>query len=78
VEFVVLLQRIRPPADKKESSWNRKPQNSAPSWERKVFVASLSRSVEKIKHCLDQLDEEQLWWRPHESMNSIANLILHL
>ncbi len=30
------------------------------------------------KHCLDQLTEEQVWWRPKEEMNSIGNLILHL
>src|SRR5688572_20218697 len=33
---------------------------------------------EKINHCLGQLDDEQVWWRPHESMNSIANIVLHL
>ncbi len=32
----------------------------------------------KISNCLDQLDEEQIWWRPNESSNSIGNLILHL
>ncbi|MEC9002770.1 MAG: DUF1572 family protein [Planctomycetota bacterium] len=31
-----------------------------------------------ISHCLDQLDDDQTWWRPAESMNSIANLLLHL
>jgi hypothetical protein len=34
--------------------------------------------VAKIRHCLDQLTEEQVWWRPSEEMNSIGNLILHL
>jgi hypothetical protein len=24
------------------------------------------------------LDDNQVWWRPHKSMNSIANLVLHL
>ena len=38
----------------------------------------LVESVKKIKHCLDQLTDEQVWWRPNESMNSIANLVLHL
>jgi uncharacterized damage-inducible protein DinB len=28
--------------------------------------------------CLDSLAEEQIWWRPHESSNSIGNLLLHL
>ncbi|MCP3696766.1 MAG: DUF1572 domain-containing protein, partial [Planctomycetaceae bacterium] len=31
-----------------------------------------------ITHCLDQLNDDQTWWRPSESMNSIANLLLHL
>ena len=31
-----------------------------------------------IRHCLEQLDDEQLWWRPREGMNSIGNLVLHL
>lgn len=38
----------------------------------------LAQSLDKIKHCLDQLDEAQTWWRPQESMNSIANVILHM
>jgi uncharacterized protein DUF1572 len=38
----------------------------------------LDRCVTKIAHCLDQLTEEQVWWRPADSMNSIGNLILHL
>lgn len=32
----------------------------------------------RIIHCLNQLDDVQIWWRPKESMNSIANLVLHL
>ena len=31
-----------------------------------------------IKHCVNQLTDDQLWWRPSESMNSVANLLLHL
>ena len=38
----------------------------------------LEASVGKIRHCVDQLSDEQLWWRPAESMNSIGNLVLHL
>jgi hypothetical protein len=34
--------------------------------------------LERIKHCLDQLDDAQVWWRPRPSMNSIANIVLHL
>lgn len=32
----------------------------------------------KIEHCLEQLSEEHIWWRPNEPSNSIGNLILHL
>lgn len=39
---------------------------------------SLDGSMRKIGHCLDQLSEEQIWWRPAEGMNSIGNLMLHL
>jgi uncharacterized damage-inducible protein DinB len=38
----------------------------------------LTKALERIKHCLDQLTDEQVWQRPTESMNSIGNLILHL
>jgi hypothetical protein len=33
---------------------------------------------ERIKHCLAQLDDSQVWWRAHDSLNSIGNLVLHL
>ena len=32
----------------------------------------------RISHCVAQLSDEQLWWRPRPEMNSIANLMLHL
>ena len=38
----------------------------------------LDAAVRKTKHCLNQLTDRQVWWRPSESMNSIANLILHV
>jgi hypothetical protein len=38
----------------------------------------MSNALERIKHCLEQLTDEQLWWRSHPSLNSIGNLILHL
>jgi hypothetical protein len=31
-----------------------------------------------IQHCLAQLDDPQVWWRPRDGMNTIGNLILHL
>ncbi len=38
----------------------------------------LNASVSLIRHCLDQLDDSQVWWRPREDMNSVGNLLLHL
>lgn len=32
----------------------------------------------KIKHCLDGLTDEQVWWRANPESNSIGNLLLHL
>ena len=32
----------------------------------------------KIARCLNQLSEEDMWWRPNEQSNSIGNLLLHL
>ncbi len=44
----------------------------------KEAVACLRYGVKKIEHCLAQLDDNQFWWRPHEEMNAIGNLLLHL
>jgi hypothetical protein len=38
----------------------------------------LASALGKIKHCLGQLTDEQVWWRSRPSLNSIGNLILHL
>lgn len=32
----------------------------------------------KIRKCLDILSEEEVWWRAHETNNSVGNLLLHL
>lgn len=32
----------------------------------------------QIRACVDELTEEQLWWRPNEHANSVGNLVLHL
>ncbi len=32
----------------------------------------------RIIACLDQLSNEQIWWRPNEASNSAGNLVLHL
>jgi hypothetical protein len=51
-----------------------------------AFIAAASdvlrKGMHKIEHCVGQLNDEQLWWRPRpeieSQMNSIANLLLHL
>jgi hypothetical protein len=47
-----------------------------------AFVAQarrrLAASRDRINHCVEQLTDAQVWWRPQESMNSIANILLHL
>lgn len=39
---------------------------------------TLEAGLSTITHCLAQLDEDQVWWRPRTEMNSIGNLVLHL
>lgn len=46
------------------------------------FVAhargTLENATRKILHCLAQIGDDDVHWRPHATHNSIANLILHL
>jgi len=32
----------------------------------------------KIERCLEQLNDDQIWWRANSESNSIGNLVLHL
>jgi uncharacterized damage-inducible protein DinB len=41
-------------------------------------AGELTKALDRIKHCLGQLSDEQIWRRPSESIHSIGNLILHL
>jgi hypothetical protein len=38
----------------------------------------LASALSRIEHCLNQLSEEQIWYRSQPSLNSIGNLMLHL
>jgi hypothetical protein len=38
----------------------------------------LESAWKRIKHCLGQLNDEQVWRRSQPGLNSIGNLILHL
>ena len=39
---------------------------------------TLAGAMKKIEHCLDQLRDEDVWWRQHESHNSVQNIVTHL
>jgi len=32
----------------------------------------------QIRACVEELSEEQLWWRPNQQANSVGNLVLHV
>jgi uncharacterized damage-inducible protein DinB len=34
--------------------------------------------IVKIEKCLKDLSDEDVWWRAHETNNSIGNIVLHL
>jgi uncharacterized damage-inducible protein DinB len=52
------------------------------NFEQTVLQALKSRITKilpvQILACVDELSEEQLWWRPNETSNSVGNLVLHL
>lgn len=48
-----------------------------------VFVEDLADRLlrmypAQIRACLEELSEEQIWWRPSASTNAVGNLVLHL
>src|SRR5690348_5148709 len=47
-----------------------------------AFIAESRRNLlasgGRIDHCLNQLTDDQIWWRPQPEMNAIGNLLLHL
>lgn len=45
---------------------------------RHAILSEHQDAIQKIQHCLAQLSDEQVWWRPNESMNSMGNLVLHI
>jgi uncharacterized damage-inducible protein DinB len=65
------------PAAKRKNS---QPKNSRTA---RLFLADAQRLLGKehmphIERCLEQLSDEEIWWRPNEASNSAGNLILHL
>lgn len=33
---------------------------------------------EQIRRCLDELGDDQIWWRPNEASNSVGNIVIHI
>lgn len=38
----------------------------------------LDAALSRIRHCVDQLSEEQVWHRSPNGLNAVGNLLLHL
>ena len=38
----------------------------------------LAKALHKIEHCLDQLSDRDVLWRPRPEMNSVAIVVTHL
>ncbi len=38
----------------------------------------LTKAFGRMRHCLDQLTDQQVWQRSDDKMNAIGNLLLHL
>jgi len=49
---------------------------------RKEFIdqslTSIDENTAKIKACMNQLDEKDIWFRHNQHVNSVGNIILHL
>lgn len=48
-----------------------------------LFTTEIKRrlfeeSQVRLERCLNELSEEDIWWRPNENSNSVGNLVLHL
>lgn len=41
-------------------------------------IRQVDHARDKINHCLDQLQDDDIWWSPREGSNSIGILIQHL
>ena len=54
------------------------PAASLPSMLVHETVHLLDVSVSRIRHCVSQLSEEQLWWVPRPGLNSIGSVMRHL
>ncbi|HEY3706635.1 MAG TPA: DinB family protein, partial [Terracidiphilus sp.] len=52
--------------------------NLASTFLRATREMLLDQSWTRLRTCVESLTDEQIWWRPNSSCNSIGNLLLHL
>lgn len=48
-----------------------------------AFITEIKRrlfeeNIPRLEKCVNQLSDEQIWYRPNTSSNSVGNLVLHL
>lgn len=43
-----------------------------------VLTRMTSEYPRQIEQCVAVLDDDGIWWRPHEQANAVGNLVLHL
>jgi uncharacterized damage-inducible protein DinB len=56
----------------------RKPSDLAEKYLTQARHSLLEHSLPRIVECLKTLSDEDTWWRPHSTSNSVGNLVLHL
>ena len=42
------------------------------------IIKTINENTSKIKACIKQLDEKDIWFRHNDHVNSVGNIILHL
>jgi uncharacterized damage-inducible protein DinB len=42
----------------------------------RIFLAT--DLMPRVLHCVHEMSESDLWWRPNEASNSVGNLVIHL
>ncbi len=44
----------------------------------KTCADTLKDDLDKIRVCLNSMDEDKIWWRANAASNSLGNILLHL
>ncbi len=41
-------------------------------------IERMDENLDKVSQCLEQIEDDKIWWAPNANTNSIGNQILHL